>query len=213
MISSRKEAFSQVDLYPVTCHRLSAGRSNYDVLKAVLEGGARAIQLREPDLSDRALYFMARDFRTTTAEAGALLIINDRVDIALAVGADGVHLGQDDLPLEAARKLAPDLLLGVSTHSVEDALSAQEKGADYINIGPIFPTETKGGLQHFLGPEAVEEIGGKVTIPFTVMGGVKGSNIHEVVSRGARKVAVVTAVTQADDMAQEVRSLREKITG
>jgi len=213
MISKRKAAFLKVDLYPVTCRRLSAGRSSYDVLKAVLEGGSKIIQLREPDLSDRALYQMALDFRKFTSEAGALLIINDRVDIALAADADGVHLGQDDLPLEAARKAAPELLIGVSTHSVEDALSAQEHGADYINIGPIFPTETKDGLHNFLGPQAVTEIGGKVSIPFTVMGGIKESNIDEVISRGAQKVAVVTAVTQADDMAGAVRALRKKISG
>jgi thiamine-phosphate pyrophosphorylase len=213
MISKRKEAFSRVDLYPVTCQRLSAGRSNFEVLEAVLNGGARIIQLREPDLSDRALYEMALDFRRITTEAGALLIINDRVDIALAVDADGVHLGQDDLPLSTARELAPELLLGVSTHSVDDASAAQDQGADYINVGPVFPTETKDGLHRFLGPEAVAGIGGQVSIPFTVMGGINASNIDEVVSAGARKVAVVTAITRADDMEEAVRNLRKRITG
>jgi thiamine-phosphate pyrophosphorylase len=213
MRSKRKEAFSKVDLYPVTSQRLSAGRSNIDVLKAVIKGGSRIIQLRETDLADEALYKMALDFRKITSEASVLLVINDRVDIALAVDADGVHLGQDDLPVDIARELAPELLIGVSTHSADDALRAQELGADYLNIGPIFPTKTKDGLHRFLGPDAITEIGGKVSVPFTVMGGINGSNIDQVVSKGAKRVAVVTAVTQADDMEKAVRLLRQKITG
>ncbi|TNF46518.1 thiamine phosphate synthase [bacterium] len=213
MRSERKEAFSKVDLYPVTCQRLSAGRSNLDVLKAVIKGGSRIIQLRETDLPDEDLYNMALDFRRITRESGVLLVINDRVDMALAVDADGVHLGQDDLPVDVARKLGPELLVGASTHSVDEALRAQEQGADYINIGPIFPTETKDGLHRFLGPDAVTEIGGMVSVPFSVMGGINGSNIDQVVSRGAKRVAVVTAITQADDMEEAVRHLRQKIAG
>ena len=152
---SRKEKFLQVDLYPVTCERLSAGRSNLDLLEAAIRGGAKIIQLREKELPTGDLYRMALAFRKITAEAGMLLIINDRVDIALAVDADGVHLGQEDLPLSAARRIAPELLIGISTHSREEALKAQGEGADYVNIGPIFPTRTKEGVSRFLGPEAI----------------------------------------------------------
>ena len=140
-----------------------------------------------------------------------LLIINDRIDIALAVDADGVHLGQEDLPLAAARRIASELLIGVSTHSREEALQAQEGGADYVNIGPIFPTRTKEGVTRFLGPEAIPGIAAGLEIPFTVMGGINGGNIGKVVSQGARRVAVVTAVTMADDMAGAVAALRESI--
>ena len=154
----RKEKFLQVDLYPVTCERLSAGRSNLDVLEAAIRGGAKIIQLREKELAARDLYRMALAFRKVTADAGMLLIINDRIDIALAVDADGVHLGQEDLPLSAARRIAPELLIGISSHSREEALKAQDGGADYVNIGPIFPTRTKEGVTRFLGPEAIPGI-------------------------------------------------------
>ena len=207
----RKEKFLQVDLYPVTCERLSAGRSNLDVLDAAIRGGAKIIQLREKELAARDLYRMALAFRKVTADAGMLLIINDRIDIALAAEADGVHLGQEDLPLSAARRIAPKLLIGISTHSREEALQAQEEGADYVNIGPIFPTRTKEGVTRFLGPEAIPGIAAGLTIPFTVMGGINSANIGKVASQGARRVAVVTAVTMAEDMAGAVAALRERI--
>ena len=207
----RKEKFLQVDLYPVTCERLSAGRSNFDLLEAAIRGGARIIQLREKGCATGELYRMALRFREITAEAGMLLIINDHVDIALAVEADGVHLGQEDLPLAAARTIAPELLIGISAHSRQEALKAQGEGADYVNIGPIFPTRTKEGVSRFLGPEAIPEIAVGLEIPFTVMGGINGANIDRVIAQGARKVAVVTAVTTADDMAGAVAALREEI--
>ncbi len=207
----RKEKFLQVDLYPVTCERLSAGRSNFDFLEAAIRGGARIIQLREKECTTGELYRMALRFREITAEAGMLLMINDHVDIALAVEADGVHLGQEDLPLAAARTIAPDLLIGISAHSRQEALKAQGEGADYVNIGPIFPTRTKEGVSRFLGPEAIPEITAGLEIPFTVMGGINGVNIDRVLAQGARRVAVVTAVTEAGDMAGAVAALREKI--
>lgn len=208
---SRREKFLQVDLYPVTCERLSAGRSNLDLLEAAIRGGAKIIQLREKELATGDLYRMALAFRKITAEAGILLIINDRIDIALAVDADGVHLGQEDLPLLAARRIGPELLIGISTHSREEALQAQGEGADYVNIGPIFPTRTKEGVTRFLGPEAIPGIAAGLSVPFTVMGGIDGANIEKVLAQGARRVAVVTAVTMADDMARAVAALRETI--
>lgn len=208
---TRKRMFQEVDIYPVTCEKLSAGRSDLEVLEAVIEGGAKIIQLREKEYSKRAFYDLAVKFREITEGAGVLLIINDHVDIALAIGADGVHLGQDDFPVPAARRIAPDLLIGASTHSLEEALKAQSEGADYINIGPIFPTQTKEGVEHFLGPEAIERIGSKVTIPFTVMGGISESNLDRVLAGGAQRVAVVTAITKAPNIAEKVRYLRERI--
>lgn len=208
---TRKIMFERVDVYPVTCERLSAGKSDLEVLEGLIQGGAGIVQLREKDRSKKELYPLALEFRKMTARHQILLIINDHVDIALAVEADGVHLGQDDLPLAAARKLGPDLIIGASTHSLEEALRAQAEGADYINIGPIFPTQTKDGIHHFLGIEAIRTIGSKVEIPFTVMGGITESNIHEVIAQGARRVAMVTALTQAPDIAAAVKSLKERI--
>ena len=208
---ARKNAFKQVDIYPVTCERLSNGRSNLEVLKAVIQGGARIIQLREKEYSGKKMYDLALKFREITTKAGVLLIINDHVDIALAVEADGVHLGQNDFPLKAAIKIAPELLIGASTHSIKEAIQAQKEGADYINIGPIFPTGTKEGIERFLGPEAIAAISPEIDVPFTVMGGISESNIDQVLTNGARRVAMVTAITQAPDIAAQVKSLRKKI--
>jgi thiamine-phosphate pyrophosphorylase len=200
-----------IDLYPVTCEKLSAGRSNLEVLEGLIAGGAKAVQLRDKEASPGDLYITAVTFREMTTKAGMLLIVNDYVDIAMAVDADGVHLGQDDMPPEAVRTIAQDLIIGVSTHSLDQALTAQAAGADYINIGPIFPTGTKEVAVKVMGPEAVTEIGSKVDIPFTVMGGIKESNMDEVLKKGARRLAVVTAVTEAEDIAGTVKKMRERI--
>ena len=208
---TRKAKFEDVDIYPVTCERLSAGRTNLEILHAVIQGGAGIIQLREKEVSVKDLYHLALVFREVTSRAGVLLFINDHLDIAMAVEADGVHLGQDDLPVAAARKLAPELLIGASTHSLEDALQAQDDGADYVNIGPIFPTKTKEGIDRYLGPDAIAAISAKIQVPFTVMGGINDSNIEQVLAQGARRIAVVTAVTQAPDIRETVISLRKRI--
>lgn len=209
----RKSMFEAVDIYPVTCEKLSAGRSNLEVLEGVIQGGARIVQLREKEATSREFYRQALLFREITARAGVLLIINDRVDIALAVDADGVHLGQDDLPLDAARRLGPELIIGASTHSLEEAVRAQDEGADYVNIGPIFPTSTKEGAKKYLGPKAISAISPSLAIPFTVMGGIHSQNLLEVIRHGARKVAMVTEITQALDIAETVRTLRKAIRG
>lgn len=208
---ARIKLFQKVDVYPVTCERLSEGRSNLQVLEAVIQGGSKIIQLREKEYTKRDLYNLALMFRESTIRAGVLLIINDHVDIALAVDADGVHLGQEDLPVQVARKLAPELLIGASTHSLEQAREAEKNGADYINIGPIFSTKTKEGTGGSLGPEAISEISPQIKIPFTVMGGINEDNIEQVLAKGARRVAMVSAITKAADIAAKVKSLQERI--
>jgi len=207
----RRARFDEIDLYPVTCERLSAGRSNLKVLEAVIRGGARIIQLREKEYSKRDLFDLALTFREVTARAGVLLIINDHLDIAVAAGADGVHLGQDDLPFAAARGLAPDLLIGISAHSLEEALEAEREGADYVNIGPVFATSTKAGADRGLGPEAIASIGSRLAVPFTVMGGITAANLDEVLAAGARRIAMITAITQAADIAETVQFFRQRI--
>jgi thiamine-phosphate pyrophosphorylase len=209
--TARIQLFQQVDVYPVTCERLSEGRSNLEVLRAVIQGGSRIIQLREKEYSKKDLFNLALKFREITTQAGILLIINDHLDIALAVDADGVHLGQEDLPVQVARMLAPDLLIGASIHSVEQALEAEKNGADYINIGPIFSTKTKEGVASSLGPEAITEISRQIVVPFTVMGGISEANIDQVLARGARRVAMVSAITKAEEIAKKVTFLKEKI--
>ena len=211
--AQRMAMFESVDLYPVVSGpKLSRGRSFEEVLEELLKAGIRIVQLRDKSRNKRELLKTAFRFREITQPHRCLLIIDDHVDIALACGADGVHLGQEDLPIEAARTIAPDLILGASSHSVEEALKAQEEGASYVNIGPIFPTQTKGGLSAFLGTEAIDAIALQLHIPFTVMGGIKLDNLGEVMEKGARHVAVVTAVTEADDITRAARSFRRVMT-
>jgi len=210
-LAARRARFDQTDLYVVITEGFCAGRSAIEVLDGALAAGVGLIQCREKDLDDDALYARARAFRAKTDEAGALLIIDDRVDVALAVGADGVHLGQQDLPIEAARRIAPDLIVGGSSHSLEEALAVQAAGAGYVNIGPIFTTQTKPTTTGPVGPDLIAAIAPHLEIPFTCMGGVKMDNVGEVVSRGARHVAVVTAVTQAQDPRAAAAALRAAI--
>jgi thiamine-phosphate pyrophosphorylase len=199
------------DLYPVTCQKLSRGRSNLEVLEALIKGSARVVQLREKEMPDRELYLMARAFRDRTAGAG-MTFINDRVDVCRAVEADGVHLGQDDFPVsEARRLLGPQTVIGVSTHNVEQALRAAEEGADYINVGPIFETNTKEHTGPPVGIELFRKVRAVVKIPITVMGGINLDNLNQVLEAGASQVAVVSGIVGAEDIAGTVREFRRRM--
>ncbi len=206
-----KQFSEQVTIYPVSCEALANGRSDYEWLEGVLAGGARIVQLRDKKSDDRTLFEKAVFFRQKTREAGCLLIINNRLDIALAVKADGIHLGNSDLPAQEARRLAPDIIIGVSANTEEQAASAAERGATYFNIGPIFPTKTKEGLSSFLGTDAIAKFASHSSLPFTVMGGIKFKHIEELTSHGAHRIAVVTAISQAENIAQETRKWQKEI--
>ena len=205
--AERLARFQSAGLYLVTSRSMSRGRSTTDVVGQSLEAGVRLVQLREKDLPARELLALAMELRAMTAEAGALLIINDRLDVALAADADGVHLGQDDLPIEDARRLAPDLILGASSHNVGEARAAQAAGASYVNIGPLFPTQTKSWQGDYLGLDGLREISRVLTVPFTVMGGIKRGHIPELLAEGAHTIALVTAITAADDPGAATRAL------
>ncbi len=206
----RTKIFQDVDLYPVTGQEYSCGRSTETIVQSILEAGCKIFQVREKSLSKREYFQLVKHIREITPPE-VLMFCNDHLDVALAVGADGVHLGQSDLPIRAARSLAPDLLIGASSHNMQEAIDAQKAGADYVNIGPIFSTKTKVGASEFLGPQAIAKISSSIEIPFTVMGGIKRDNIHKVLKAGARRIAVVTAVTAADDPRQAAEELRKMI--
>lgn len=212
-LAKRLEKFiHEVTVYPVSCEKLANGRSDIEWLSAVLAGGARIVQLRDKDSDDRVVYEKALEFRRRTKEAGALFIVNNRVDIALLADADGVHLGNSDIPAQEARKLAPELIIGVSANTREQAAAAKGFGASYFNIGPLFPTQTKKKLTAFLGAAAIREFSARSDLPFTVMGGVKFNNIPELTKNGAQRLAVVTALTKADNIETETRRWVEAIT-
>jgi thiamine-phosphate pyrophosphorylase len=203
--------FRAAGLYLVTGEGVSAGRSTYEIVAQALSAGVRLVQLREKEKSTRELFALACALRELCDRYGALLLIDDHVDVALASRADGVHLGDEDLPPRAARELFPDGIIGVSTHDRAQALAAQNSGASYYNIGPVFPTTTKRWSGAFLGPGAIPEISAGCPLPFTVMGGIKRDNIEPVLAAGARTVAVVTAVTAAADPAAECVWLLDRV--
>lgn len=205
--------FSDIDVYPVTNRALHGARSDEQVIAALAEGGARIVQLREKNVSDREFYDLATLYRRETAWHDMMLIINDRPDIALAAGADGVHLGRDDMPVEAARRImGPDFIIGASTHGAAQALEAEREGASYVNIGPLFPTPTKPEARA-IGLDPVREAAAKLKIPFTVMGGITEENIGAALAAGARRIGVITAVFGAEDIAGATARLVKRIRG
>lgn len=207
--AERLAAFRAVDVYPVVTAEFCRGGDPFAVTRSVLEGGAKIVQIREKAMCDGEFLPYLKRVRGLTREFGALLIVDDRVDAALAAEADGVHLGQEDFPLPDARRIAPELLLGASTHNEAEVLRAQEEGCSYLNIGPIFPTKTKALSCSFLGLETLRALAPSVRVPFTVMGGIKLESLPALREAGALHIAAVTAFTMAEDPAAEVIRWRE----
>lgn len=198
------------DLYGITDSRLSQGRSVTEVVAGLLEGGVRIIQYREKDKHAGEMLAECRALRVLTREANACFIVNDHIDIAILCEADGVHIGQDDLPLPEVRRLVgPDKIIGLSTHSPQQARTAVEIGADYIGVGPLFATRTKVDVIAPVTLEYLDWIMAHITHPFVAIGGIKAHNIVEVVRHGARCCALVSELVGADDIAGKVRELRK----
>ncbi len=188
-------------LYAIIDNSIRPDLSNIEIAKKVLAGGARIVQLRGKGLSSKELLRQAREIRKLSREAGAIFIVNDRAEIALLSDADGVHLGQDDLPVSEARKiLGAGKLIGISTHSIEQAMKAQQEGADYIGFGPVFGTTTKADAEEAKGLQALLEIKKNVKIPVVAIGGINLENLADVISSGADAVAVISAIVKAEDI-------------
>ena len=186
-------------LYVVLDRAAARGRDLADVLDAALAGGCRLVQLREKEWPSGRLLPVAERLRARCAAAGAAFIVNDRVDLAVAVGADGVHLGQEDLPARAARPLLrPGMILGISTHSVEQARAGQAEGADYVAVGSMFPTRSKAEFE-LVGPDLLRKLRAEIRVPLIGIGGITHDNVGEVIAAGADGVAVISAVCAADD--------------
>ena len=200
------------DLYVVTDRELSKGRSDAEVARMAYEGGADVVQLRMKSADGREMLEQANLIRRYADEMCKLFIVDDRVDIAMASGADGVHLGQSDMPLEAARKLmGDDAIIGISVDNVEEAVAAQEGGADYVGVGAVFQTSTKPDAQQGVGLGAVFEVRQAVDIPVVAIGGINRGNIQDVIRAGADAAAVVSAVVAQDDVSAAAHELRDLI--
>ena len=210
----------QIDwsLYVLTDRRAAGGRSLVDVVGAAIRGGATAIQLRDKDASTRArsvrsLVELGRALLAVTRPAGVPLIVNDRIDVLQAIDADGVHVGQDDMPAPLARRLlGPDRILGVSAGTVEEALLAQADGADYLGTGDVYGTPTKADAGVPIGVAGLAEVVCAVSIPIVAIGGIHAGNAAAAIQAGASGVAVISAVIGAADPEAAARQLREIVS-
>ena len=199
-----------VGLYVIIDSQALSGRSHVEVAGQAIRGGARTIQLRDKLHGKKELLPIAQQLKNLCAEHSVLFIMNDYLDLVLAVDADGLHLGQDDLPLEVARKLLPvDKLLGVSARTVEKATAAQSEGADYIAVGSMYPTTSKETAV-VVGVERLRQIRQVVTLPLVAIGGITKDNVAPVIAAGAASVAVINAVLGAEDVAEASRLIAGK---
>ncbi|WP_284679558.1 thiamine phosphate synthase [Aceticella autotrophica] len=197
------------DIYCITAEEYSKGRDNIQVVKDMIEAGIKIIQYREKEKKMLYKYNECVELRKMTKDAGVTFIIDDDIDLALAVKADGVHIGQEDMPIERVREIVGnDVIIGLSTHSPEQALDAVKRGADYIGVGPIFPTKTKKDVCDAVGLEYLDFVVKNIDIPFVAIGGIKEGNIKEVKKHGAKCMALVTEIVGADDIKGKINKLR-----
>jgi thiamine-phosphate pyrophosphorylase len=200
-------------IYGILGEKFSQGLTNVQVARQMVDGGIDILQYREKvkDKSLKQIHAECMEIRKITKDANVPFIINDFVDIALMVGADGIHQGQDDLPVSEVRKIAPNMMIGCSTHSPAQAQQAIEDGADYIGVGPIFTTHTKEDVCDAVGFEYLEHVAKNHDIPFVAIGGIKRHNLREVVSRGAKTVCLVTEIINASNIKERIKEINDII--
>ncbi|MDI6822125.1 MAG: thiamine phosphate synthase [Actinomycetota bacterium] len=201
-----------LDLYVITTEIPVLSRTHIDVARDAIAGGATVIQLREKDRYTRDILRIAAEIKKLTHRSGTLFIINDRIDIALAIDADGVHLGQEDMPLLYARRiLGKEKIIGVSVGGIEEAVRAEREGADYLGVGSIFLTPSKSDAGQPVGLGTLSEIRSSVKTPIVAIGGITLNNIEDVLKAGADGVAVISAVACATDVKRATSELLRKI--
>lgn len=199
-------------LYVITDEGLSRGLKHAEIARRAIAGGADIIQLRDKRLSGKALTQCALEISKLTKKAGVLLIVNDRLDVALAARADGVHLGQDDIPARLARPLCPPgFVIGVSAGTPEEAIRAEQDGADYIGLGPICHTDSKSDAGPACGLDIIRDVKNRISIPVVAIGGIGPSNVKDIIGAGADGVAVISAVVSQDDITLAARRLKSII--
>ena len=200
----------ETDIYAITDAGLSLGRPLEEVVSALMGAGVRILQYREKKLKGGAMLEECRLLRRLTREAGACFIVNDHIDIAMLVQADGVHVGQEDLPVPEVRSLVgPDMIIGLSTHMPQQAREARSLGADYIGVGPIFATNTKEDVVDPVGYEYLDWVARNTDLPFVAIGGIKRHNITEVARHGARCCSLVSELVGAPDIRTRVEDVRK----
>ena len=199
-------------LYFIADFESSKGKDLVWIVEKAVKGGATVVQLRAKSISTREFLDISMKIHSFLKKKRVPLIINDRIDIALALDADGVHLGQKDMPLQIARKiLGKEKIIGISVNNIEEAMEAENNGADYLGVGPVFPTTTKPDVRAPLGIEGLRKIREKIKIPIIAIGGINKSNVHEVYSTGVDGIAVVSAIILSPDPCQAAEKLIEEI--
>ncbi|MCP3874624.1 MAG: thiamine phosphate synthase [Desulfobacteraceae bacterium] len=198
-------------IYGILGEKFSLGRTNAEVAKQMVDAGVDILQYREKvkDKSIKDIYNECLEIRKITQDAGVPFIVNDHADIALMVEADGIHQGQDDLPIKALRQIAPNMMIGGSTHSPEQAKKAIEDGADYIGAGPIFATQTKEDVCDAVGFEYLEHVVKNHDIPFVAIGGIKLHNLRDVIERGAKTICLVTEIIGAQNIEKRIKEIKQ----
>jgi thiamine-phosphate pyrophosphorylase len=200
------------DLYVITDEAIAGGLTHEEIALRAIAGGADVIQLRDKTCGCRGLCRIGRAIRTITMGTGTLFLVNDRLDVALACGADGVHLGQDDIRVGVARQIAPPgFIIGVSVGTVDEAVRAEEEGADYIAISPVFSTASKDDAGPGRGLDVVREIRWSVSVPIIAIGGINLDNVREVIRAGADGVAVISAVVGSRDIIATTQELSKRV--
>lgn len=211
---SKLDKIRSWNLYLVTEQELSLGRKTIEVVQEAIAGGVEVVQLREKNLSVIERYHIGKELRKITWDNGVCFIVNDRVDLALALDADGVHLGQKDLPLLEARKIiGQDKIIGISVSNVWEAKLAKENGADYLGVGSIYPTTSKKveDYRSSIGPKGISLIRTECNLPLVAIGGLNIDNCLPIVRAGADSIAVITALTKASNIREEASKFRKVI--
>ncbi|NLK62026.1 MAG: thiamine phosphate synthase [Fusobacteria bacterium] len=198
-------------IYGITAEKYSNGRKNIDVVREMIESGVKIIQYREKYKSMKEKYEECLEIREITRKNSVIFIVNDHIDIAMMVDADGVHIGQDDVPIKEVRKLVGNKIIGLSTHSKEQYQKALEDGADYIGVGPIYKTYTKDDVCDPVGLEYLEYAVKENKIPFVAIGGIKENNIYDVINIGAETICLVTEIVGAENINDKIVSLLNKM--
>lgn len=207
-----KELKKEFHLYVITGEQFHPQRNYLEVIEEAIQGGADIVQLREKNKTKKELLHIAIELRKLTTEYGVPFIVNDHIDIALAVDADGIHLGQDDLPLEEARRLmGPNKIIGISTHAIEEAIEAEQGGADYIGVGPVYETSSKVDVVDPVGLSYVEEVVAHTSIPFVAIGGIKLHNLDAVLKAGAKRICVISAIVGAHNVKETATEFSQRI--
>ncbi|MCK5541979.1 MAG: thiamine phosphate synthase [Desulfobacterales bacterium] len=198
-------------IYGILGEKFSLGKTNIEVAKEMVNAGIDILQYREKlnYKSIKQIYDECLEIREITKQAGVSFIVNDYADIALMVNADGIHAGQDDLPAAELKKIAGDMMVGISTHSPEQAQKAVKDGADYIGVGPVFATKTKEDVCDPVGFEYLDYVVKNIDIPFVAIGGIKRSNLSQVIMHGAKTISLVTEIISSNNISKQIKEIKK----